>query len=414
MRSSGPPVLEQTLVVCALIGAAQMTWGVVVPVLPLFADSYGIGVALLGVVLASFGVGRILGNLPAGILVGRLPARAVVQVSALGLAAVTACTALAHDAVWLIVLRAATGVLGGATVTACFTVLLRGAPADARGRVVSLATVVQLSAAAVGSLLGGAVLQLVGAGLVFPVAAVPLLLVLVWDLVRPANAYWAHPSATAPDPAPDTGDVPGIRNRTDSRLSAPTALVVGLVGVTFALFVARFAGEQGLIPVLAYGPGGLDPLGLGASLAAGTVASLLVLPLVGRWLDSGARAVPVLASAAVAGLGLLGVSSTSEWWFAASVVAVSLGSSILGIVPGVVTAERFPPERVGVMVGLTRTAGDAGAALGPAIVFLVADALDPGAGILLLAALLLVAAVPFAVLLARPRTLSPGRGSVGA
>ncbi|ARJ04073.1 hypothetical protein GCM10010988_27800 [Cnuibacter physcomitrellae] len=413
LRSADIPSLEQTLVVCALIGAAQMTWGVVVPVLPLFADSYGIGVALLGVVLAAFGVGRILGNLPAGILVGRLPARTVVRVSALGLAAVTASTALAHDAVWLIVLRTATGVLGGATVTACFAVLLRGAPADARGRVVSLATVVQLSAADLGSLLGGAVLQLLGAGLVFPVAAVPLLLVLLWDLARPAGAYWARPVASAPEPVRDARDAAGAPGPARGR-SAPGALVVGLIAVTFALFVARFAGEQGLIPVLAYGPGGLDPLGLGAALAAGTAASLIVLPLVGRWLDSGARAVPVLASAALAALGLIGVASTSEWWFAASVVAVSIGSSILGIVPGVVTAERFPPERVGVMVGVTRTAGDAGAALGPAVVFLVADVLDPGAGVLLLGALLLVAAVPFAVLLARPRRLSPGRGSVGA
>ena len=129
---------------------------------------------------------------------------------------------------------------------------------------------------------------------------------------------------------------------------------------------------------------------------------------------TGQQAAHAATRVALAALGLIGVASTSEWWFAASVVAVSIGSSILGIVPGVVTAERFPPERVGVMVGVTRTAGDAGAALGPAVVFLVADVLDPGAGVLLLGALLLVAAVPFAVLLVRPRRLSPGRGSVGA
>lgn len=389
---------EQTLLLCALIGAAQMTWGVVVPVLPVLADRYSISVSMLGVVVGAFGVGRILGNLPAGLLLTRLPAGRLVWTIALALSAVTAATALAQDVVALTVLRGLTGVFGGAAVTAGFTVLLRAAPAGSRGRVISIATVVQLSTAALGSLLGGAALGVVGPRLVFVVAALPLLLVLAFDALRPANRYWAPPGVAieaAPSPEAPRASPPPTR--------APRLLLAGLIVETAVLFVVRFSGEQGLIPLLAYGQGGLDPLGLGAALAAGTVVSLAVLLPLGRWLDSGARALPVLVATLVGVVGMTAVALLPGAGLVVGVVIASVGTSALGVVPGVVTAERFPPARVGVVVGLTRTAGDLGAAIGPLLVFLVADLVDSSVALLLLAALLAVASLGFATVVRRPR-----------
>jgi len=390
---------EQTLLVCALIGAAQMTWGVVVPVLPVLADRYSISVSLLGVVVGAFGVGRILGNLPAGLLLTRLPARRLVWIIALALSAVTASTALAQDVVALTVLRGLTGVFGGAAVTAGFTVLLRAAPAGSRGRVISIATVVQLSTAALGSLLGGAALGVVGPRLVFVVAAVPLLVILAWDALRPATGYWA-PSVLKVSSAPTVPGPPAVGPASSDR---GRLLLAGLIVETAVLFVVRFSGEQGLIPLLAYGQGGLDPLGLGATLAAGTVVSLAVLLPLGRWLDRGARAVPVVVAAAIAVVGMSAVALLPGAGLVVGVVIASVGTSALGVVPGVVTSERFPPARVGVVVGLTRTAGDLGAAIGPLLVFLVADLVDSSVALLLLAALLAVASVGFAIVVRRPR-----------
>lgn len=398
---------EQTLLICALIGAAQMTWGVVVPVLPVLADRYSISVSLLGVVVGAFGVGRILGNLPAGLLLTRLPARRLVWTIALALSAVTASTALAQDVVALTVLRGLTGVFGGAAVTAGFTVLLRAAPAGSRGRVISIATVVQLSTAALGSLLGGAALGVVGPRLVFVVAAVPLLVVLAVDALRPATRYWS------PLDTPAESDVAGAdRSAAAPAASAPLPrgrlLLAGLVVETAVLFVVRFSGEQGLIPLLAYGQGGLDPLGLGATLAAGTVVSLAVLLPLGRWLDGGARALPVLVATLVGVIGMTAVALLPGAGLVVGVVIASVGTSALGVVPGVVTSERFPPARVGVVVGLTRTAGDLGAAVGPLLVFLVADLVDSSVALLLLAALLAVASIGFAVTVRSPRVGTPG------
>ena len=54
------------LALCALVAGTQMTWGLVVPVLPVYADRLGAGPAALGVVVAAFGLGRLVIDIPAG------------------------------------------------------------------------------------------------------------------------------------------------------------------------------------------------------------------------------------------------------------------------------------------------------------------------------------------------------------
>ncbi|WP_306208021.1 MFS transporter [Actinoplanes sp. RD1] len=385
---------RQTLLVCALIASAQMTWGVVVPVLPLHLDRFGIAATLLGTVVTAFGVGRVLANLPAGLALRWLPARTYLRVVLLALAAVTALTGAAHSAGALIGLRLVAGVLGGAAVTIGFAVLVAGAPAERRGAVMATATVVQMSGAAAGSVLGGAVVGLVGTGGTFVVAALPVLACLVWDLISPATHYWAAP-------APAAGGPP-----LTLRGFGHTPLLVALCGVSFATFFARFAGEQGLVPVMAYDTGGLTPFTLGLATAAGTVAGLATMPLIGRWIDRGARARLLIPAGVVTAVALVALPLLhTPIGYAAAIVAYSVGTGVVGVLPGVITGDAYPAGAAGAIVGLTRTAGDLGAAAGPVTVFAVAS----GAGTLVactVLGLLVVLAVAglLATLPARART----------
>src|SRR4051812_44254285 len=115
-------VTEQTILVCSVIGTAQMTWGVIVPVLPLYLGRYGLAVGLLGPVVAAFAIGRIIANIPAGLALRRLAPRAYLWVVVIGLAVVTALTGLASSAGALIAFRLVAGVFGGAAVTIGFAV----------------------------------------------------------------------------------------------------------------------------------------------------------------------------------------------------------------------------------------------------------------------------------------------------
>jgi MFS family permease len=181
---------EQTLLLCCLIGAAQMTWGTIVPALPLYPDRFGATALVLGPIIAAFGVGRVLANIPAGLLLRWWKPRPYLWAVSLLLVVVTGLTGLAPDAGSLIAARVLAGVLGGAAITIGFAILVGGAPPERRGRVMATVTAVQMSAGAAGSFLGGLVLTWFPLEAVFLAAGVPLALVLAWDALRPAAHYW--------------------------------------------------------------------------------------------------------------------------------------------------------------------------------------------------------------------------------
>jgi MFS transporter, DHA1 family, multidrug resistance protein len=350
---------RQTLLICAMIGTTQMTWGTIVPALPLYLHQFGATALILGPIIAAFGLGRALVNIPAGLALRWWRPRPFLLVVCSLLIAVTAVTGFSPNPAVLIVARVVAGLLGGAAITVGFAVLVAGAPPERRGWVMSTATAVQMSTGALGAFLGGLVLTWFPLPIAFVVAPVPLLIVLLVDVWRPARHYWAVSFATAgPTESP-------IRPR---RAGLPL-VVLALALAAFGEFVARFGGEQGLIPLLGYGRGGLTPFTLGLALAAATVVSLVAMPLVGRILDRGARLLVFVpgALAAMVAMLLFPVAS-GPWQYATIIVVYGLANCIAGVVPSVVTSEAVSPAQSGVSVGIMRTAGDIGAVVGPLVV----------------------------------------------
>lgn len=383
-------VREQTVLLCCVIATAQMTWGVVVPALPLYLDRYHLAVGTLGPIIAAFAVGRAVANVPAGLALRRWEPRRYLWVVVVALGVVTALTGLAASAPAIVAMRFVAGVFGGAAVTVAFAVLVGGAPEGRRGSVVATSMVAMMSAAAAGSVLGGVAVSLVGVRWTFVVAVLPLALCLVWERLRPATHYWAVRTTA---PAPGGGRVRGARG-----------LLVGLCAVSFATFFVRFAGEQGLVPVLAYDSAGLTPVTLSVAMAVGTVASLAATPWVGRRVDAGARGA-VLVPGGVAGalavlvLPLVGAPVP----FALAMAVYTVATTALNVVPSVVAGERWPAREQGAVVGLTRTVGDAGAAVGPLVVFWAVDASGAMLGCVLMATVLAASVLALGAMLRSSR-----------
>ena len=391
------------MLLCCLIGSTQMTWGTIVPALPLYVDRYGVTAAMLGVIIASFGVGRVIANIPAGLALRWWRPRPYLRVVCVLLVAVTALTGFSADAGTLVAARVVAGVLGGAAVTIGFAVLVAGAPADRRGRVMATATAVQMSAGALGAFVGGLALTWFPLEVAFVVASVPLALCLLWDAVRPAAHYWQPlraPGSPGSPGSPRSSRVrlPGGRRASSGPASSGRAssglavVVVALALGSFAAFFARFGGEQGLIPLLGYEQGGLTPLTLGVALAVATLASLAAMPVVGAVIDRGRRVSVLVPSTIAAALALLLFAvAEGPWFFAAAIVVYGLASSIAGVVPSVVMSERVPARLSGLVVGVTRTAGDIGAVVGPLLVFAVFDLSGVWPAVAVIAAVLVIA-----------------------
>ena len=112
--------------------------GIVLPILPLFARSFGVGYGAAGLLIAAYGIARIGCDLGAGVVVDRVGERAA---GAAGLASMTAfavLTGLAPSFAAAVVFWGAVGVSSAVTQTASYAFLLRVVPVAQMARTMGI------------------------------------------------------------------------------------------------------------------------------------------------------------------------------------------------------------------------------------------------------------------------------------
>src|SRR5512146_1575303 len=72
---------RQTLAIllwlCLVVGVNQLGFGIIVPVVPLFASSFGVAQAAIRLAISVYGLGRLLFDLPMGSLTDRFGRRTI-------------------------------------------------------------------------------------------------------------------------------------------------------------------------------------------------------------------------------------------------------------------------------------------------------------------------------------------------
>jgi len=376
------------LVVCSLVAGTQMTWGLVVPVLPVYADELGAGPGALGLVVAAFGLGRLIIDIPAGALAQRVDQTRMLLWAVVVVAVCTLASAVVDSVPALVSVRFLLGLAGGVAITTGQSLLTGSDPARL-GRTMGALQAYQLAGGAVGPALGGALVG-IDARLPFVAGALVLGVLVVVGLRLRHLPPVAAPVTTAIGP----GSPP-------ARLFTSGLVAVCLVG--FTVFFVRFGGQQFLFPVLAYEEAGLSPAQLGGAIAATTVLGLLLVRSAGSLTDHWGRRPMVVASTTVLGLTTLGfLGAGNAPVFLGALVLSGIATAFTGPPTGAFLADSVPPGRRGVAVGVYRTCGDAATLLGPLLLGALAGAGASGAAVLLLAAAAFAAAGLFA-LLTRPR-----------
>jgi MFS family permease len=270
------------LLVSAIMLVDTLFYSALTPLLPHYQDTIGLTKTGAGVLTAAFGVGTLVGSLPAGMLAARAGVKPVIL---LGLGLLTA-TSLAFgfaESVWVLdVARFCQGFGGACTWTGALAWLVSRAPRERRGELIGSALAAGIAGALIGPVVGGAAAA-VGTKPVFGgVAAVGLAI--------------AVAAALAPAGRPEA---PQTLAHLAPHLRRPVLLGgMWLVALPAILF--------GILSVLA--PLRLHALGVGAAgisavflLSAGAESALS--PVVGRLADRrGSKAlvrVAALGSAAV-------------------------------------------------------------------------------------------------------------------
>ena len=375
---------EILLVLCSTTAVVMMGHGIISPILPLFAQTFGVGAALAGLSISIFGFARLITNLPAGLISDRYGRRILLVGGPVVVCVSSILSGLAPDFWTLIAFRFIAGVGSAMYMTGAMVMLADITTPGNRGRVMSLYQGSILIGVSLGPAVGGGVAELFGVRAPFHVVGVLAGLGAVWSFVRmPANpdqitlgdseTYGVEAESPYDDDyddsfSPSRGTFSVVR----ALLARPEFALVCVLNMS--IFLTRTGGRLTIVPLIAEEEIGLSFGELGAIFTMMTVLNLMMLLPVGTILDRYGRKSVILPSALMMGAGLcLFAVSTQVSTFVLAAIILGIGSGILGPAPAAYAADVAPEQARGLAMGLFRTFGDIGFVLGPVGLGLLAD-----------------------------------------
>ncbi len=399
---------QTLLILCVTTALVMMNQGIISPVLPLYAKSFGVGTALVGLTVSVFGAARLVTNLPAGFLSERFGRRLLL----VGGPAITVVgsilSALAPNLWWLLAFRFVSGAGSAMYMTGAMVLLADITSEETRGRLMSLYQGSLLLGVSLGPAAGGFVAQAFGLRSPFFLVAGLAALAMLWSFGRMPE------TAKSTEPGTDNPELPLAERPVKSRpapegvlalLTRPDFLLVSLLSLS--IFLTRTGGRLTIVPLVAEDRLGISLGALGLIFTMMTLLNLVTLAPAGTLIDRLGRKAVIVPSALVTGAALLLFAVSGEVWvFVLAAVIHGLGTGIVGPAPAAYVADIAPAGMRGVSMGLYRTFGDAGFVIGPVLLGWIADLSSFGWALAFDAALLIVIAVLFA-LFAR-ETLSRG------
>ena len=378
---------------CVLIAVNQLGFGSIVPVIALYARSFGVLQSAIGLAVGIYGLARFLVALPAGQLADRIGRRSVLALGGLVTAAGNLLCGYAPDFPTFVVARFVSGA-GAALVVTTGTIVLADitTPVE-RGRVMSVYQGTFLFAVGVGPLPGGLLAEHYG-------LAAPFLFYAVAGTLAAALAFFY---------VPETRDLPGARATAAAAGAAPASfaaqlrLLVGragfaLVGLTaFMGAVARTGGLFSVIPVLARDRLALSADRIGFGLAVASIVGLAFAYPAGVLVDRYGRKTVIVPASAMSGLALIVfLVAPSYAWFLAGCVAWSVAAGIGGAAPAAYAADVAPPGMNAAAMSAYRMIGDLGYVVGPVALGIATDLAGADATLATTAALVVLVAALFA------------------
>jgi len=390
-RSTRSRIPAEIWILLAATFFVAIGFGLIVPVLPLFAKTFDVGATLVAFIVSAFAFFRLVFAPPAGILVNRFGERSMYVTGILIVAASTAATAFAGDYVQLLIFRSLGGVGSVLFSVSASGMLVRFSPPDIRGRVSAMWGGVFLIGNITGPAVGG-VLGQFGMQLPFLVYATTLVIAAaivgvflragaraeagraaararagesVADDAEEGAARSAEPPASAPAPAP-------MRLRD----ALPDSAYRASLAFGFASGWVNFGLRSAVVPLLIAAVVSAEPWVSGTVLAVSAAANVVVLQWAGRASDRVGRRPLILAGLAVSLVG------TVLFGFATNLPLALVGGILFGIGSGL----SVPAEQAAIadIVGFGRRGGsvlstyqmvqDGGAIVGPIVAGLIIDA----------------------------------------
>jgi MFS transporter, DHA1 family, multidrug resistance protein len=360
---------NEVAVLAAVAFSVAVGFGIVAPVIPLFAHHFGVGKAEVGAVLSAFAFMRLASALGVGRLVDAIGER-VVLASGIGIVAISSALAgFAHSYLQLLLLRGAGGIGSAMFSVSAMGLLLRVVAPAQRGRSVGLFQG--------GFLLGG----ISGPAIGGPLAA--------WSIRAPFFVYAgtlvvagtvAMVGLRRASLARKTEQVDADQpNRTSLAAAFKQRAYRAALAANLADSWAAMGVRNTLVPLFVVESlhRGTAWVGIGFTIVAFFNAATLIPA--GRLVDRRGRR-PVMVGGCLlsaSSMALLALSPELAGYVIAMVV-FGIGSGLLDVAPAAVVGD-VAGKRGGTVVAGFQMAGDGGSVSGPIVAGWVADTWSYGA-----------------------------------
>lgn len=379
------------VVMCALIAVNQLGFGGIVPVMALYARSFGVLQSAIGLAIAIYGLARFLVAIPTGQLADRFGRRATLVLGGLVTAVGNLSCAYAPSFPALVAARFVAGA-GAAMILVTGVIVLADITTPAhRGRTMAIYQGVFTFAVGVGPLPGGFLAERFGLHAPFLVYAVSGLLA--------AAVAWFH--------IPETRDLRRAESLVTAtplpRFGAQIRILTGHTGfmlvslISFTSAVARTGALFNVIPVLAHDRLALTTERIGLGLALASVVGLAFAYPAGVLVDRFGRKVVIVPATVLSGISLLlFLMAPSYGWFLAGCVAWSVAMGVSGAAPAAYAADVAPPGMNAAAMSAYRMLSDLGYVVGPIALGAITDVFGVETALAGTAVLLVAVALLFA------------------
>jgi MFS family permease len=333
---------------------------IISPVLPQYALSFSIPVALIGWAVSAFALARMFMDVPAGFLADRFGRKGTMIVGLMLIILSSIGAGLATSYHWLILARIIEGLGSALYVTSATTWVAQVSTGEARGRYMSLYSGIIFAGTAFGPTIGGYSAVRFGLNAPFFIYAGFALfgLLATIPLKEPVD------SSLAPHSEVRWKDIP------DVLLNGPFLLVSSSV---FALFFLRVGVRATLLPLYASLNLGLSEDKIGIILMVAAVfTALLTFP--SGWLsDKIGRKKPIMICLFLSAISVLLVPlQTSMGGLIGIMAFYGLATGLQGSIAAW-PADVAPKGKLGTSMGVYRVIGDVGMVVGPIAVTYIAD-----------------------------------------
>jgi len=348
--------IRSLLTLNVLVVLVMLGMGMVAPILPLYGKTFGASTTLVGFLITSFGLARMIVDLPAGILAEKYGRRIILTGGPLLMAVGSLFCALAGSFGQLVFWRFAQGAGSAMYTTAAMTAVADLSTAANRGRNMALYQGSILIGAGLGPALGGLLAGRLSYRAPF----------FFFALLAFAGAFWAW--LTLPETqtknSPAAPRLAGEKPSVWALIGNLNFFLIGLVN--FGVFFTRAGANMDLVPLAGSEKVGLNPEQLGFTLTLGSLVNLAVLPLAGWLADRYGRKLAIVPANLISGLALLFFASGNSYWlFLLGVLLYGISSGLGGTTPAAYVADIVPRHTYGLAMGLLRTFGDVGFVAAP-------------------------------------------------